>query len=243
MLREPVTLEGEGPWWVAYPGAYVGDHRDWGTGSRALVIRSYSAWFGSRRVTNPTLAFPVNTRIKLTDRSDINLLIVPPTDVTDFEPGDRVEMDVEWIVVPREADDYYGPNEAFRNHLKQHPRSWKTVHRAAVGNDLEVTVTGGKLHHRYPVIVEALAAEVAVDIKGGVGYVPMRFEGLPSADGYVLYEAVDSTLVPLDQSEHGRDFWQTDSDPNTGSLSMTFNVLLDGKPSSRWVLKRPPHDG
>ncbi|MBL7077559.1 MAG: hypothetical protein ISS31_08810 [Kiritimatiellae bacterium] len=161
-----------------------------------------------------------------------------PPDVEQFQPGDWVELDVEWITVPRIADDYYGPNAAFRKHLAEHPRSWKTVHRAAIGNDLTVTVIGGKLIGRYPLIVAAEENPVTVQIKGGVGFVPVRFEGLESATGYTLSERVGDQLVALDQSVHGNDFWQTDYDAATGTWKMSFNLPVDGKMKSEWVLER-----
>ncbi len=237
-FRPPVTLTGAGPWWVAYPGALIDDpKRPWGNGSRALVIRGYRASFGGTVVDQPTIAFPVNhTR----GQRDVNLLLVPPPGVERFQPGDTVELDLEWIVVPREADDYFGPNEAFRRHLDEHPRSWKTVHREAVGNDLAVDVTGGTVTHRYPLIIQATAPEITVEISGGIGQVPIRFDGLATAAGYVLYEENDGQLTALDQSVHGNDFWQTDLDPRTDTYRLGFNLPLDGKPTSRWVLKRNP---
>ena len=36
-----LDLTGPGPWWVAYPGkTHTDESRTWGTGSRALIIRS-----------------------------------------------------------------------------------------------------------------------------------------------------------------------------------------------------------
>lgn len=238
VLRPPVTLAGDGPWWVAYPGGHIGDGRTWGTGSRALIIRGYRASFGGQVIENPTIAFPVNDRKFEEGQTDINLLLVPPTNVAAFLPGDYVELDTEWIVVPRVADDYYGPNETFRKHLEEHPRSWRTVHRAAVGNNLEINISGGELKRQHPIIIETTKPEVTVDIKGGLGYVPIRFDGLATADGYALYEVVDGEEQPLDQSRHGNDFWQTDYETSTGAYRMTFNIPLDDKPTSRWVLRQ-----
>ena len=82
-----------------------------------------------------------------------------------------------------------------------------------------------------------LRSSVTVDIKGGVGFVPIRFEGLPIADGYRLYEEVSGKLIPLDQSVHGNDFWQTDYNATTKTYNRTYNLPLDGKPTSRWILK------
>lgn len=267
-----LELKGEGPWWIAYPDADVQlppGRENFGKASRALVIRSYKAKFGGKIVTNPSISLSVHT-VQGPGKMDIDGLIVPPKDVAEFQPGDRIDMELEWITVPRNADEYYGPNEALRQHLAESPRSWKTIHREAAGNDLTVTATGGMVTHRYPIFIEAeeplvsmdavkgllnklpsslaaftlparvvpwLRPSVTVDIKGGVGFVPIRFERLPIADGYRLYEEVAGKLVPLDQSAHGNDFWQAEYDAFTKTYSLTYNLPLDGKPTSRWVLK------
>ena len=74
-------------------------------------------------------------------------------------------------------------------------------------------------------------------IEGGVGTVPIRFEGLKSATGYTLYQLVDGQLVALDQAVHGNDFWQTDYDAKSNSFKMTFNLPLDAGGSSEWLLR------
>ena len=272
LVVDHLELKGEGPWWIAYPDADVQlppGREHFGKASRALVIRSYKAKFGGKIVTNPSLSLSVHT-VQGPGKMDIDCLLVPPKDVAEFQPGDRVDMELEWITVPRNADEYYGPNEALRQHLTESPRSWKTIHREAAGNDLTVTATGGVVTRRYPIFIEAeeplvsmdtvkgllnklpsslaaftlparvvpwLRPSVTVDIKGGVGYVPIRFERLPIADGYRLYEEVAGKLVPVDQTRHGNDFWQADFDAFTKTYSLTYNLPLDGKPTSRWVLK------
>lgn len=237
---DKVTLSGEGPWWVAFPGAIHTDGRDWGTGSRALIIRSYRAQFDGKTYNGPTISMPVHD-IQKDGRCDLDLLLVPPRGVTEFEPGDRVEMDLEWITLPRVADDYYGPNEAFRKHLAVNPRSWKTVYREAQGNNLNVTVDGGVATHAYPIIIQASQPEISVNIRGGVGAVPIRFDGLETASGYVLYRDVDGQLVPLNQSVHGNDYWQTVYDAGINTYQMSFNLPLDGMKSSKWLLKQINH--
>ena len=125
---------------------------------------------------------------------------------------------------------YYGPNESFRKHLLDHPSSWKTAFREAQGNDLKVTVAGGNLLHRYPVVVQATAAEVVVDIRGGVGAVPISFAGLTSVTGHTLYREVDGERIKFAQAVHGNDFWQTDSRLGIETYKVAFNLLLDGGP-------------
>jgi hypothetical protein len=234
---ECAELSGEGPWWVAFPGSKpTTSDRDWGTASRGLIVRSYRASFGGHIIENPSITVPGDYR-KHRDLT-YDLWLVPPADVESLKPGDWVEMDVEWITVPRIADDYYGPNESFRQHLSENPESWKTVHREAVGNDLKVEVSGGKLLQSFPIVIRAEKPEVTVKIHGGLGYVPIRFEGLKTADGYQVFEKQDNWLTPLRQSSHGNDFWQTDYDAASSSYKMTFNLPLDGKRESQWILKR-----
>ena len=230
------TLTGDGPWWVAFPGAYHNNDRDWGTGSRALVIRSYKAVIAGKEYSNPTVSFPAyhpsGGRL-----SNLDCLLTAPEGVTAFNAGDSLEFEVEWITLPRIADDYYGPNEIFRQHMAGNPSSWKTTYREAIGNDLKVAVNGGTLLHNYPIIIQAEQGEVRVAIEGGVGTVPIRFEGLKSATAYTLYQLVDGQLVALDQAVHGNDFWQTDYDAKSNSFKMTFNLPLDQGGPSEWLLR------
>ena len=232
-----VTLSGEGPWWVAFPGAIHTSGKDWGTGSRALVIRSYRALFDGKIYNSPTLSMPVH-KVQKDGRCDLDLLLVSPESVTEFKPGDMVEMDLQWITLPRVAHDYYGPNEAFRTHLTANPCSWKTVYREAQGNDLRVTVDGGVAINTYPIIVQASQRDIKVNIRGGVGAVPLRFDGLQTPSGYVLFRDIDGRLVSLDQSVHGNDYWQTACDARSDTYQMSFNLPSDGLESSQWVLKQ-----
>jgi len=42
--------------------------------------------------------------------------------------------------------------------------------------------------------------EITLTIQGGVGMVPVRFEGLKSIEGFKLHEKTGEKLVPLDQT-------------------------------------------
>ena len=229
-------LTGAGPWWVSFPGAYHSGGKKQGSGYRAMVIRSYRVVAGGKTYNQPAISFPA-FKSAGNGLPNLDLLIEAPAGVSEFIAGDSVELDVEWITLPREADDYYGPNESFRKHLVANPSSWKTTHLAAKGNDLRVEVGGGKLIHSYPIIVKSEANATQVKITGGVGYVPIRFEGLKSAYGNTLYQVVVGKEVKLDQAVHGNDFWQTDYDAKSGTYKITYNLPLDGKVKSHWVLR------
>ena len=231
-----VELSGDSPWWIAFPGSVPTTRdRNWGTASRGLVIRSFRASLGGVPVDRPTITVPGD--LMRHNRLTYDMMLTPPVGVVEFKPGDWVEMDLEWITLPRVADDYYGPNEAFRAHLAEFPASWHTVHREAIGNDLDIKVEGGNVVRRYPIVIEVSSADVTVEIKGGVGYVPIRFDGLDAADGYELHEVVNGVETKLDQSVHGNDFWQTDYDAGNNTYRMSFNLPLDHKPLSTWKLR------
>ncbi|NBP88650.1 MAG: hypothetical protein EBU59_09140 [Planctomycetia bacterium] len=76
-------------------------------------------------------------------------------------------------------------------------------------------------------------------VTGGVGFLPVRFEGLKSSTGFTLAERMNGADKPLDQAVHGQDFWQTDYDAKKGTYSISFNLPVDGKKTSTWVLNQP----
>jgi hypothetical protein len=170
---------------------------------------------------------------------DLDALLVAPPEITEFKAGDEVEMDLEWITLHRVADDYYGPNEIYRQHLVENPNSWKTTYREAIVNDLKVKVIWGTLLNRYPIVIQAKQQKIELSIEGGVGYVPIRFEGVDSNQGYAIYEVVDGKEIKLDQSVHGNDFWQVDEDLKPNLYRFSYNLPLDRKKTSRWIFKRP----
>jgi len=233
LFLSEVQLTGAGPHWVAFVGATeTAARRAKPNGYRALIIREYKAVLGDEVHSTPTISSPV-CRAKPTSL-DIELL--PPAGVRQFSRGDRIELDLEVITLPREAQDYYGPNEAFREHLAENPSSWKTTYREAKGNKLTVTVSGGNALRNYPLVVQVEKPEVPVTIKGGVGAVPIRFTGLSATRGCRLYRVVDGQRIRFDQSVHGHDFWQADFDAASGTYGVSFNLPLDEWELSEWIL-------
>lgn len=223
LLLDNVELRGSGPWWVALPGAIQTSDRDWGTGYRALIIRDFQAHIGGRTYVHPTISAPLFSA----SPANLDIELLPPAGITDFTKGDNIELYLELITLPRVAQDYYGPNEAFRKHLADNPRSWKNTYREAKGNDLEAEATGGTVLQKYPLVIRVEESEVTVTIKGGIGSVPVCFEGLQSSFGYRLYQVIYGEQIPFDQSVHGNDFWQTDYDPAQKTWSITYNINVD----------------
>ena len=237
LILDREVLTGEGPWWISFPAADTSRPNSRGHGTRALIIRSYDAIFNGEAVEQPSISLPVYQTHK-GGQSNVDILVMPPKGVSSFLARDSVEMDIEWMTLPVTADDYYGPNEAFRSVLTEHPESWQPVYREVLENELSVVVKGGVLNNRYPVIVQAQSPQVEVRVEGGVGAVPIRFDGLHAATGYTLYQKQGAELLKVDQSVHGNDFWQTDYDAFSNTWRRTYNVPMDNLPSAVWVLKQ-----
>jgi hypothetical protein len=108
------------------------------------------------------------------------------------------------------------------------------IYREVLGNDLDISMTKGRLEHAYPIRIHAPdGAEFSVT--GGLGYVPMTFNGLPNYRRYILENKVNNLWVEVNQSVHEHDFWQTDYDTKTGTWEITYTVPLDHPNDSRMI--------
>ncbi len=219
---EPLECTGRVPWislHEAVPRRAAEDRGSWA--NRGIVIRGWKARLGGKQAA--AWVAERGARARGVDTSTLDIL--PPPGLTRLEPGDFVEATIEHLVIPKRAEDYYGPNESLRDALRQHQNTWRMVHREAVGNDRCVEASVGTLEARYPAIAIRTADGAAeFTLTGGLGFVPITFNGLTSPRGYTL--SLDDQ--PLDQSVHGNDFWQTDYDPLAGQWSRTYNVPVTG---------------
>jgi hypothetical protein len=221
--REGLVCEGKVPWFSLHeavpdpksPGAWA---------NRGLIIRSWKARLGGRDVPVP-IAGVHRTKDKV---PSVLVELTPPPGVTRLEPGDFVEADLELIVLPMSAADYYGPNAALRDALKANANTWRMVQREAVGNNLAVSASVGTVESAYPVRVRCDAdGNASFTVSGGIGYVPLTIAGLRDYRRCVLEHRTPAGWVAVDQSVHGHDFWQTDYDAQSGLWDLTLNVCLD----------------
>lgn len=215
---DPIGLAGRIPW----VSMHEAESRAEGPGAwanRGFIIRSWSARLGGKEA-GPWIAERGQT---IGRRRTSTIDLIPPPGVEQLVPGDFVEATIEQIVIPQFAADYYGPNESLKQALQEGENTWRLVEREANGNDRQVEVLVGELRRRHPDIrVQVEDDAASLRLTSGLGYVPFTFTGLENATGYVL--KVDG--VPVDQSVHGNDFWQTDYDPATGTWSQTYNVPI-----------------
>lgn len=226
-----LPCEGEQVWFSLHdsiPGLQHGEEFFEAKGAwanRGMVIRSWSAKLGGKEVAIPYAS------VFLTEDnvSSSNVEISAPPELTKLQPGDYVECEVELLILPMCAEDYYGPNQGLKDSLTKVPNSWITVYRQAEGNDLQVSATSGKLLHCYPVVIEVDendSAEFAIE--GGISYTPIVITGLSTYNNTRLFELKDGDAVEIDQSHYGNDFWQTEFDPETQTWTRIYNVALNG---------------
>lgn len=213
------------------------DDAKWGKGFRALVIRNYHALINNVEYKRPCISL-IGLQKETSAKANLQLVVSPPDGVEFFRSGDNISLEVELITLPQKASDYYGSNEEFRCHIQQYPDSWRTIHREANGNDLHVEVFGGILKSSYPLrILVTNESKVRVKIIGGVGAIPMRFEGLPS-NNYILNQMKKDSEDRFAPEVHGNDYWQTDYNTKT-SFSLTFNISIgEYMTETTWVLQK-----
>lgn len=231
--RAPMAVEGESPW-IALTGGIR--PKTWDKGAwadRGLVVRNWQARLGGQDVPHPWF----NTYGTENGPPSANAELVPPPGCTELLPGDFVEADLELLIVPQSAEDYYGPNAALRASLQEHGGSWQPIHRLAQANNAIVTAQLGTITRTLPVQiqVDASSQSAALTLTGGTGHYPLSFTGLHSATGYTL----TINGAPVNQAVHGNDYWQTQFDPATHTYTQTYNVPLDGEPREKVITIQP----
>lgn len=217
--RTAVPLTGLQPW-VSIHGVDRSQlPKGTAAASRGLIVRSWKAVLGGKPAPTPHLSTFGTEWGKGNFKTTLEL--APPPEVKELQAGDFVEAEVELVVFPSDANAYYGNNRQFRAALQTDADTWRLVHQEAGGNALRVTARRGTVKTTFPLRIASDRRErVAVTIDGGSGWIPLTISGLRRHTGYHL--AVNGKL--LDQSVHGRDFWQTDYDTTSRRWIMTFNV-------------------
>ena len=228
---DPAECTGRVPW-ISLDDALGRDESQAGAwANRGIVIRHWDATLGGKKASPWVAEHGVKARGVDTSTIDV----IPPPDVKRLVPGDYLIATFEHVIVPQYAADYYGPNENLRAALEKHENTWRMIHREAVGNDLDVEVSRGKLRRRWPPEIEADQSGAAeFMVTGGLGYVPVTISGLARhARPALEVRHGDGSWNPVDQSIHGNDFWQTDYDPKAKTRAVTYTVPLDSPDDGR----------
>lgn len=212
--------------WVSMHDSENKDRKFGVTANRGFVIRNWDATISGTKV-NPRISEYAG--FANLGRENSYLEINLPKDINSLKKGDVIEMDITMVVLPLSYANYYGPNPMFAQALAKDGNTWRMVYREATST-VEVTNTkGGKTVSLYPVTVRAeKGKKTNISFRGGIGYVPVVIEGLDdySADGITFKN--DNGSIDMDMQEyHGKDFWQTDYDPESKTWRRVYNVPMD----------------
>jgi len=212
---KPVELSGRVPWISMHQA--VRRSKDQGAwANRGVIIRSWAAKLGGK----PARPWAAERGAKVRGRDTSLIDILAPPGVTKLLPGDYVRAVVEHVVVPQHAKDYYGPNENLRAALGRHADTWRMIHREAVGNDLAVTVTLGKLVRTRPTMVQARDNRAEFTVTGGLGYVPITISGMTDHRGPKLE-------ISSGDKWRSVSFHQCDYNAESRTWEITYSIPLD----------------
>lgn len=252
VLGEPHEMKGVTPWASLHGGKDPVDARTGALADRGFVIRSWKAVLGGKPA-NPW--FVERNSAPAQRLRTVTLDLVAPPDVKTLLPGDYVEALIEHVVIPRSADDYYGPDERLREALRTRSAPEMVLREARQGAR-EVAATVGRVRSLHPAVsVECQDNRAEITLAGGVGHIPLRFSGLtlPPRRIQVLLDgtpAVPATSdkpavpavpgTPLDPASHGPEFWQIEPSLDQRSYAFVINLPPSEKPRRITVGEPPP---
>ncbi len=194
-----------------------------------VIIRSYSGVFNGITDNTPYLR-ERSSSIGFSSPTGLNptsYCLVPPQGVTGFSPGDSIELLLEVCLIPKSANDYYGNDSLYAQTLSTYGNSWQPLFNEVVFNQPIAFSGSSSITQGYPIRIETINNEAMVQIEGGKNYVPIIFTHLDSIYDPSLWKRTNNCWELIDQSNWGKDFWQTDYDPVLEKFEITYNVNHD----------------
>jgi len=217
-----------GPWWIALGPTPNKDgySEPMVVGDRGLVIRSYRSSFGGVDYNTPSISV-------LCDKIELG----PPAEVTTLKEGDYVDMELEFLVLPRPADMQKtlnnSPDSASLQYLNTLDTTWERVQAQAMrGISVTSESAGVEVLSSYPVEIRApsgfdASSDVLMfKITGeALGFVPIVIDGLSSAEilsGQGLWASTDGSVYNFMTDETGA--YQATYNRQSGKYELVFNI-------------------
>ncbi len=204
--------------------------------NRGFIVRNWKAKINGVDVISPSFSEYYTVGGHGNPSNLINITL--PANTTTLKAGDYIEADIELVLIPKAAVDYYGPNTNLIAALNSKANTWEMVYREAIGNDLEVSaISGAQVIKQYPVKIHANTNSIEFNIKGGRGYVPITITNVQNYQNPALYKKTNGSWVQVDQSFYGNDYWQTEYNSVTGKWEITYNVNLDSPNDTKQMVE------
>ena len=225
-ITDVKVADGDVPWFSFTDSEFASAEDRFLPANRGIVIRRWNARINGMDDVPPSYAEYNATGGHGQSSSLINIL--PPAGTVSFKAGDHIDAVIELFQVPKNAGDYYGPNQNLRDALSVHANIHEMVYREALGNRLNVQVfSGGSLLSNYPVRIRSDSSVVKFRITGGRGFVPVTISNVQDYRDPLLYRHENGSWNRVDQEVYGKDFWQSEYHAASGTWEITYNVDLD----------------
>ena len=189
-----------------------------------FTVRSFSAELNGSRYKRPSFRL-FGTADQGIPQASCELAL-PAAAGEVIKKGSTVEMVVEYDVLPGDPRYYYGKADYLRA-TEELMGTATAAYQQVVGGTIDVEAVIGSVQSRYPAALEAAGGEVAAQftLAGGLGYVPLRIDGLTVGTGWQLQVLRGGVWTDVVQSVNGgRDDYQAVYDRGTDSFSLSFNV-------------------
>jgi hypothetical protein len=147
-----------------------------------------------------------------------------------YRAGDVVEGELEFILPPKAADDYWGRDSEFAGRLKSYSTNpWQAVYDEYRHNSrLSVSTHRGTLQCHYPVEIQASVSEgsILADFtvsSGGIGHVPVILKGVPLGTALQAQRHVNGQWAPLESVDVARHNYYQGYRNAQGTMDCVFN--------------------
>lgn len=177
--------------------------------TRGIILRSWRAKLGGKDA-GPSFSTYGNEWGTGNFRTAIE--VSPPEGLQELQPGDFVEAEIDLVVFPAVAADYYGPDQNFAKTLQRDADTYQPVLREASLRRVAVEMKHGAVETMEPLTISVDQEQRAeCSIIGGLGKVPVRLIGLKSVDAMAL--RINDRMMTQ---------WQADWD----AVSQSWSIVL-----------------
>lgn len=197
-------------------------------GDTAMVVRAFDATINGKNYDKPTYSIFGTNNGKQQPSCE---LTIPSEAGNIIKQGSKIEMKIEYLVLPSNNAHYYGSAD-YMTSSDMIPKYGKSdfAYNQVIGGLITAKASVGKVTGNYPVSIACDLSSNTVaqfELSGGLGYVPIRFDNMAGYSGYKLQ--VNSgiaweDLVQVGSKANKNDFFQTYFNANNNSFSRSYNV-------------------